>query len=164
MSNFSCSKGHVVPIAGAVSATQHRIDRLCAQCHPENAREHYADQLKLALFDKLVAALHEVRAWNNADIRGFEDIRPDMSMLLARRRMLREILVKVPKIDRQIMAPECATPDRYPQYYECGGCGAYHDADFCGDCRQDDGRYSMAELDQRYGEAGWTEIAQSEAR
>ena len=41
---------------------------------------------------KLRAAVKEALSWNASDIRGFEDISPDMSMLKARRAVLRDAL------------------------------------------------------------------------
>lgn len=41
---------------------------------------------------KLLVALKEVRSWNNSDIRGFEDISPDMAMLKARRSVITKAL------------------------------------------------------------------------
>lgn len=45
-----------------------------------------------------------------------------------------------------------------PRFYECGICGAMHSADWDGDCRQDDARFDVEMLDERYGINGWTEV------
>lgn len=44
-----------------------------------------------------------------------------------------------------------------PQFYECGICNCYHPAEWDGDCRDDDNRYAMDELDEIYGHY-WTEV------
>ena len=38
--------------------------------------------------DLTLMALHEIKAWNAADIRGFDEITPDMEMLKARRKVI----------------------------------------------------------------------------
>jgi hypothetical protein len=42
----------------------------------------------------LLAALEDAADWNAADIRGFDDIQPDMAMLKARRKVLRAAIAK----------------------------------------------------------------------
>lgn len=42
-------------------------------------------------------------------------------------------------------------------FYDCGICGHYHPIDFNGDCRNDDYRFTQAELDELYGADGWGE-------
>lgn len=48
--------------------------------------------------------------------------------------------------------------DIKPTYYECGICGAYHDATWNGDCREDAARVDPDELDARLGINGWRSI------
>jgi hypothetical protein len=43
-------------------------------------------------------------------------------------------------------------------FYSCGICGAYHFADWDGDCREDQARHNPDELDARYGPQGWVEV------
>lgn len=45
-----------------------------------------------------------------------------------------------------------------PKFVECGCCGAYHPAEFYGDCRDDSNRLYADELDERYGGLGWKEV------
>jgi hypothetical protein len=45
-----------------------------------------------------------------------------------------------------------------PTFYECGICGAYHSADWNGDCREDAARIDPNDLDKKYGFDGWREI------
>jgi hypothetical protein len=46
-----------------------------------------------------------------------------------------------------------------PKFYECGICGAYHPAEWIGDCREDAvARFNMDELDDEYGVFGWDEV------
>ncbi len=40
----------------------------------------------------LMRALREIKAWNANDIRGYEEITPDMDMLKARRKVINEAL------------------------------------------------------------------------
>lgn len=49
-----------------------------------------------------------------------------------------------------------------PRYYECGCCGAFHSAEWNGDCRQDDARFAPDELDALHGVYGWVEVEQAE--
>lgn len=45
-----------------------------------------------------------------------------------------------------------------PTYYECGICGAWHNARWEGDCRQDDARFMLEDLDAKHGPDGWEAI------
>jgi len=45
-----------------------------------------------------------------------------------------------------------------PMFYDCGCCGAYHPADYDGDCREDPMRYLGDDLDTLYGPDGWVEV------
>lgn len=49
-----------------------------------------------------------------------------------------------------------ATPT--PRFYECAICGAMHFETFDGDCRQDDARFFVEQLDAHYDRDGWQEI------
>lgn len=53
-------------------------------------------------------------------------------------------------------------PGVTPTYYDCGICGAMHDARWDGDCRQDNARFSLGDLDDMHGESGWNEIGMDE--
>lgn len=44
------------------------------------------------------------------------------------------------------------------KFYECGICGSFHAAEFNGDCRQDDARFTLDELDAKFGAFMWEEI------
>ena len=43
---------------------------------------------------EMLAALRDVQAWNNADIRGIDDITPNLPMLKARRKLIRDAIAK----------------------------------------------------------------------
>lgn len=45
-----------------------------------------------------------------------------------------------------------------PAFYECGICGAWHSAEWNGDCREDDARFNAEDLDERYGTFGWKAV------
>lgn len=45
-----------------------------------------------------------------------------------------------------------------PKYYPCDICGAWHSADWDGDCREDLARFALDELDARHGPRGWAEV------
>jgi hypothetical protein len=49
-----------------------------------------------------------------------------------------------------------------PQFYACGICDHYHNALWNGDCRQDDARFFVDQLDNRYGVDGWVEVPMPE--
>ncbi len=51
---------------------------------------------------------------------------------------------------------------RRPTYYDCGICGALHDARWDGDCRQDSARFDPDQLDAKHGVNGWDEIGMEE--
>jgi len=40
-------------------------------------------------------------------------------------------------------------------YYDCGICGALHAVEWDGDCRQDNARLNMEDLDEQHGPYGW---------
>ena len=42
-----------------------------------------------------------------------------------------------------------------PKYEECGCCGMIHRAGYDGDCRNDEERFSLEQLDDRHGPLGW---------
>ncbi len=44
-----------------------------------------------------------------------------------------------------------------PVFVECGCCGAFHNIAYSGDCRNDDERFNIEDLDEMYGEDGWVE-------
>lgn len=44
------------------------------------------------------------------------------------------------------------------KFYPCGICNCYHPHDWDGDCRDDDNRFMMDELDKKYGWNGWEEV------
>lgn len=56
-----------------------------------------------------------------------------------------------------------ATIEGRPKYEECGCCGAYHPADWYGDCRDDEHRLYADQLDERHGPLGWEAIPNEEA-
>jgi hypothetical protein len=43
------------------------------------------------------------------------------------------------------------------KFYECGICDHYHPIDWDGDCRDDDNRFSIGDLDEKFG-SGWEEV------
>lgn len=45
-----------------------------------------------------------------------------------------------------------------PKFYRCGICDHYHSIQWDGDCRQDDARFYMDQLDKQYGPLGWEEV------
>lgn len=49
-----------------------------------------------------------------------------------------------------------------PRFYDCGICGAYHSAEWNGDCREDAARLDPNDLDEKYGIDGWEEIDMSD--
>lgn len=53
-------------------------------------------------------------------------------------------------------------PGAMPTYYECGICSCLHDARWDGDCRQDNARFNLEDLDALHGDNGWNEIAMEE--
>lgn len=55
----------------------------------------------------------------------------------------------------------------YPEhkvFYECGCCGGWHSQNLPGniDCRADEHRFSIDELDEHYGPLVWEEITLGE--
>jgi hypothetical protein len=46
-----------------------------------------------------------------------------------------------------------------PQFYDCGICGSMHWSEWNGDCREDQARFDVEDLDKRYSSDGWTEVA-----
>jgi ribosomal protein L37AE/L43A len=49
------------------------------------------------------------------------------------------------------------TPEKVPSmFFLCDQCEHYHPEGFDGDCRDDDNRFTAEELDDTYGEDGWT--------
>jgi hypothetical protein len=57
--------------------------------------ETRANARLVAAAPELLAMLQEVSDWNRADIRGFDDISPNMEMLKARQAALRAAIAKV---------------------------------------------------------------------
>ena len=57
-------------------------------------------QVNILTFRTMLEALEAARDWNNADIRGFEDIAPDLPMLRARRRVLAKALAQAREVTR----------------------------------------------------------------
>ena len=49
-----------------------------------------------------------------------------------------------------------------PQFVECGCCDSLHPASFNGDCRDDDNRFDVSMLDERYGLDGWEEFSEED--
>lgn len=47
-----------------------------------------------------------------------------------------------------------------PKYYECGICSCFHPVEWNGDCREDEHRYAMDELDNLHGGNGWDQVDQ----
>ena len=66
--------------------------------------------------------------------------------------------------------PENTNPvNGRPQFYDCGICGHYHPHSWNGDCRDDNNRFTIMELEKKYGdiierggkkllETGWNEV------
>ncbi len=51
--------------------------------------------------------------------------------------------------DRERFLTACGVePEPKIDYHECGSCGAYHRADYAGDCRNDSERFSYEDLTQ----------------
>lgn len=50
-----------------------------------------------------------------------------------------------------------------PQFYECGCCSHHHPANWDGDCRDDEHRYSLNRLEDEFGNDGWEEVPQPDA-
>lgn len=46
-----------------------------------------------------------------------------------------------------------------PKFYRCGICDQWHSAAWDGDCREDDARFNVEDIDAKYGEDGWLEVA-----
>lgn len=46
-----------------------------------------------------------------------------------------------------------------PKFYHCGCCDHYHPDDFWGDCRDDERRFTLDQLEELYGADGWEETA-----
>lgn len=79
-----CETSHGLPII--TKANGHLVATLC---------EHSATNARLiAAAPELLAALREVEAWNSSDIRGYDDISPNMEMLEARRRWVRAAILR----------------------------------------------------------------------
>lgn len=49
-----------------------------------------------------------------------------------------------------------------PKFYECGICGCFHKLEFNKDCRVDNQRYALDQLDAKYGPLGWETAAPPE--
>lgn len=45
-----------------------------------------------------------------------------------------------------------------PKFYACGICDHYHPATWDGDCRDDQNRWTVEQLDRAFGVIGWTEV------
>lgn len=45
-----------------------------------------------------------------------------------------------------------------PRYYHCGICECYHPAQWDGDCRDDNNRFALDELDAKHGPHDWEEV------
>ena len=45
-----------------------------------------------------------------------------------------------------------------PKYERCGSCDCYHSVDYFGDCRDNNHRFNMDELDEKHGDLGWEEV------
>ena len=54
------------------------------------------------------------------------------------------------------MASKTETND----FFECGGCGAWHPYGWGGDCRNDSKRLNIVDLDLKYGLDGWREVCE----
>jgi hypothetical protein len=62
------------------------------------------------------------------------------------------------KLGRSVAADaDNISEDGRPQFVECGCCGHMHPINFGGDCRDDDNRFTLDQLDELYGEQGWAE-------
>ena len=53
-------------------------------------------------------------------------------------------------------------PGQRPTFYDCGICGHLHPVIWDGDCRDDNNRYSVDELDSEFGAFGWDEVSMEE--
>jgi hypothetical protein len=45
-----------------------------------------------------------------------------------------------------------------PQYYRCGICDQWHAAKWNGDCREDEARFFIEDIDEKHGRDGWDEV------
>lgn len=45
-----------------------------------------------------------------------------------------------------------------PKYYRCGICDHWHSAEWNGDCREDENRFFIDQIDEKHGEDGWDEV------
>ncbi len=45
-----------------------------------------------------------------------------------------------------------------PQYYRCGICDHWHNAKWDGDCREDENRFFIEQIDEKHGQDGWDEV------
>jgi hypothetical protein len=52
--------------------------------------------------------------------------------------------------------------DNKPTFYRCGICECFHPIAWNGDCREDDARFAMDELDEKHGPFGWDEVEMPE--
>ncbi len=53
-------------------------------------------------------------------------------------------------------AAEEVTENAKPTFDECGSCSCWHPVEFTGDCRDDANRFASGQLDETYGDDGWT--------
>ena len=60
-----------------------------------------------------------------------------------------------PPTTREGPAPTILYNDTRPQFYECGCCVHWHRADFTGDCRDDDQRFTTGQLDILFPDLSW---------
>lgn len=54
--------------------------------------------------------------------------------------------------------PDNLNTEGKPKFIECGCCGCMHPLNFSGECRDDDNRFTLDQLDVKYGVLGWEEI------
>lgn len=53
-------------------------------------------------------------------------------------------------------AAEEVVENAKPTFDECGSCSCWHPAEFTGDCRDNANRFASGQLDEDFGEDGWT--------
>jgi hypothetical protein len=54
--------------------------------------------------------------------------------------------------------------NQLPKFYSCGICGHFHPAEWDGDCRDDENRFLLEDIEEKYGEefVGWQEVEMPE--
>lgn len=62
------------------------------------------------------------------------------------------------------MTLEPMTAAKAVEIYDCGICGHYHRAAWNGDCREDAERFTLDQIEERFGSegVGWVEVSMPE--